>query len=93
MAEMVTPNEKENSDQGYICCTNVVQFYHWYNFSFEPVQNILYWFKKFCIGSKYFVVVQKFCTGSEKIVPKVKIELQQIYQNTETTSSIKHKLL
>ena len=28
----------------------------------EPVQKILYWFKK-------------FCTGSEKIVPKAKIEL------------------
>ena len=35
-------------------------------------------FKKFCTGSKNFVLVQKFCTGSEKIVPKPKIELQHI---------------
>ena len=45
----------------------------------EPVQNILYWFKIFYTGSKNFVLVQKFCTGSEKIVPKAKIELQHIY--------------
>ena len=45
----------------------------------EPVQKILYWFKIFCTGSKNFVLVQKFCTGSEKIVPKAKIELQHIH--------------
>ena len=45
----------------------------------EPVQNILYWFKIFCTGSKNFVLVQKFCTGSEKIVPKAKIELQHLH--------------
>ena len=38
----------------------------------EPVQNILYWFKTFCTGSKHFVPVQN------KIVPKVQIELQHI---------------
>ena len=36
-------------------------------------------FKIFCTGSKNFVLVQKFCTGSEKIVPKAKIELQHIH--------------
>ena len=45
----------------------------------EPVQNILYWFKIFYTGSKNFVLVQKFGTGSEKIVPKAKIELQHIH--------------
>ena len=35
-------------------------------------------FKIFCTGSKHFVLVQKLCTGSEKIVPKAKVELQHI---------------
>ena len=42
-------------------------------------QKKLNQFKIFCTGSKNFVLVQKFCTGSQKIVPKAKIELQQIY--------------
>ena len=41
-------------------------------------QKKLNQFKIFCTGSKNFVLVQTFCTGSEKIVPKAKIELQHI---------------
>ena len=50
-----------------------------YNKKIEPVQNILYWFKKFCTGSKNFVLLQKFCTGSEKIVPEAKTEPQHLF--------------
>jgi len=35
--------------------------------------------KKNQTSSPYFVLVPKFCTSSEKIVPKVKFELQHIH--------------
>ena len=43
---------------------------YWFKI-FVLVQNIWYWFKK-------FVLVQNFFTGSENLVPRVKIELQHI---------------
>ena len=54
---------------------------------FEPAQNFLNWFKKLGTGSKNFVLVQKFCTGSEKVVPKAKIELQHIHCTSTTLIS------
>ena len=48
---------------------------------FVLVQNIWYWFKK-------FVLVQKFCTGSENLVPRVKIELQHLHSKNQQDFSL-----
>ena len=45
-----------------------------------PVQNILYWFKKFCTGSKNLVLVQKVWYWFKNSCTKGKIELQHLYQ-------------